>query len=514
MSLRIGVDVGGTHTDAVLLDGDSVRQAVKRPTSGDIATGVVGALTEVLDETAPADVRAVMIGTTQFTNAVVERRRLAESAVVRIALPSGRGVPPLLDWPDDLARAVGPHAFMVPGGRLFDGRALAPNDRAETERVIDEIERRGLTAVAVASVFSPVDPTPELEFAERLLARLPNVRVVCSHVLGRIGLLERENAALLNAALLAFAEDVVGGFESALSSLGFCCPLYISQNDGTLMATDFARRFPALTFASGPTNSLRGASLLAGWRDAVVIDIGGTTSDVGVLRDGFPRESNLGVSIGGARTNFRMPDILALGIGGGSLVDADSAEVGPRSVGYRLTEASIVFGGDTLTATDVVVADQGLSIGDAGLLANVDRGLVERAVTSIHARLDAAVDRMRTSQDPVPVVLVGGGAILVSRDLPSASEVRVPEHAGVANAIGAAHAEVGLERERIAPQRDREKVLADLEAALRSEVIEAGARADSVRVADVEETAIAYMAEDTMRVRMKLVGALDLEALG
>ena len=514
MSLRIGVDVGGTHTDAVLLDGDSVRHAVKRPTSGDIATGVVGALTEVLGETAPADVRAVMIGTTQFTNAVVERRRLAESAIVRIALPSGRGVPPLLDWPDDLARAVGPHVFMVPGGRLFDGRALAPNDRAETERVIDEIERRGLTAVAVASVFSPVDPTPELEFAERLSARLPAVRVVCSHVLGRVGLLERENAALLNAALLAFAEDVVDGFESALSSLGFCCPLYISQNDGTLMATDFARRFPALTFASGPTNSLRGASLLAGWRDAVVIDIGGTTSDVGVLRDGFPRESNLGVSVGGARTNFRMPDILALGIGGGSLVDADSAEVGPRSVGYRLTEAGIVFGGDTLTATDVAVADQGLSIGDPGLLANVDRGLVERAVASIHARLDAAVDRMRTSRDPVPVVLVGGGAILVSRDLPSASEVRVPEHAGVANAIGAAHAEVGLERERIAPQRDRERVLADLEAALRSEVIEAGARADSVRVADVEETAIAYMAEDTMRVRMKLVGALDLEALG
>jgi N-methylhydantoinase A/oxoprolinase/acetone carboxylase beta subunit len=362
-------------------------------------------------------------------------------------------------------------------------------------------------------VFAPVDPTPEMAFAERVSARLPHVRVVCSHVLGRVGLLERENAALLNAALLPFAEDVVDGFEAALGSLGFKCPLYISQNDGTLMPTDFARRFPALTFASGPTNSLRGASLLAGWPDAVVIDIGGTTSDVGVLRDGFPRESNLGVSIGGARTNFRMPDILALGIGGGSLVDAGSAEVGPRSVGYRLTEAGIVFGGDTLTATDVVVADQGLSIGDPGLLANVDRGLVERAVTSIHARLDAAVDRMRTSPDPVPVVLVGGGAILVSRELPSASEIRVPGHAGVANAIGAAHAEIGLERERIAPRRHRERVLADLESSLRSEVIAAGARADSVRVADVEETAIAYMAEDTLRVRMKLVGAIDLEAL-
>lgn len=514
MSLRIGVDVGGTHTDAVLLDGDAVRAAVKCRTTADIASGVVEALervTAALEDRGA--VRAVMIGTTQFTNAVVERRRLAPSAIVRIALPSGRAVPPMLDWPADLAAALGHQVFMLPGGRLFDGRTLAPPDEAATQAVIDEIERRGLGAVAVASVFAPVDPTPELEFAERLAARLPEVRVVCSHTLGRIGLLERENAALLNAALLAFADEVVDGFDAALGRLGFACPLYISQNDGTLMATDFARRFPALTFASGPTNSLRGASLLAGRRDAIVIDIGGTTSDVGVLRDGFPRESNLGVTVGGVRTNFRMPDILALGLGGGSEVAPDGSAVGPGSVGYRLVEAGRVFGGDVLTATDLAVADQGLAIGDPGRVADLDPGVVERGVALIHARLDAAVDRMRTSRDPVPVILVGGGAVLVARELPSASELIRPEHAEVANAIGAAHAEVGLEHERIAPRRDRERALADMEAELRTEVARSGARPASVRIADLEETAIAYMAEDRVRLRMKVVGALDLGAL-
>jgi N-methylhydantoinase A/oxoprolinase/acetone carboxylase beta subunit len=512
MSLRIGVDVGGTHTDAVLLDGDEVRASTKCRTTADIGEGVVEALSVVTaDLPHRGDVRAVMIGTTQFTNAVVERRRLAEAAIVRIALPSGRDVPPQLDWPDDLADALGRHVFMVPGGRLYDGRVLAPPDEAAMARVIDEIERRGLGAVAIASVFAPVDPAPELEFAERLAARLPHVRVVCSHVLGRVGILERENAALLNAALLAFADEVVDGFDGALSRLGLDCPLYISQNDGTLMATDFARRFPALTFASGPTNSLRGASLLAGRRDAVVIDIGGTTSDVGVLRDGFPRESNLGVAVGGARTNFRMPDILALGIGGGSRVAADGSSVGPTSVGYRLVEDGRVFGGDVLTATDVAVADQGLAIGDPALVAGLDRAAVERAVSHIHEQLDIAVDRMRTSRDPVPVILVGGGAILVSRPLPSASELITPDHAGVANAIGAAHAEVGVERERIAPRRDRERVLTALESELEAEVIRAGARADSVRIADLEESSVAYMAEDTVRIRMKTVGALALE---
>ncbi len=512
MTLRLGIDVGGTHTDAALMDGTTVVHSVKSRTTPDIAGGIEAALHAVLEGGGrpPDQIGAVMIGTTQFTNAVVERRELTESAIVRIALPSGRMVPPKVDWPDDLAAATGDHVYMVHGGRRFDGRELAPLDNAEIDKVIEDIARKELDAVAVASVFSPVDAEPERLFAERLTKRLPDIQVVQSHEIGRMGLLERENAALLNAALLAFANRVVTSFEAALENHGLNCPLYVSQNDGTLMATDFARRFPALTFASGPTNSIRGASLLTAQQDAIVVDIGGTTSDVGVLRGGFPRESNLGIEIGGARTNFRMPDILAIGLGGGSHVSADGVEVGPRSVGYRLVDEGLVFGGDTLTATDIAVAAGYLDLGDKSRVKRLSATAVEAAVVCIHHTIDAAIDRMRSSRDPVPVVLVGGGAVLIDRELATASVLHRPDHADVANAIGAARAEVGAELEHVCAVRDRQASLEALTAAARDKAVQAGADPDDLRVADVEETQISYMAEDTVRIRVKVVGALLL----
>lgn len=515
MTLRIGIDVGGTHTDAVLIDGTRVRASVKAATTADIESGVIDALQRLLavDGFAASAVRAVMIGTTQFTNAVVERRELTPSAIVRIALPTGRMVPPKIDWPTDLAAALGDHVFMIHGGRLFDGRPLAPARDDEADAVIDTIAARGLDCVAVASVFAPIDAEPEHAFAARLRERLPHVRVVLSSEFGRIGLLERENAALLNAALLPFADRVVDGFERALAARGLDCPLFISQNDGTLMNTASARRFPALTFASGPTNSLRGAGLLTGERHAVVVDIGGTTSDIGVLRDGFPRESNLGVAIAGVRTGFRMPDILTLGIGGGSLVSADGDHIGPRSVGHRLLEAGRAFGGDTLTATDLAIAAGHLDLGDRQRLADLPAAAVRRGLATIAARIDEAIDRMRSSREPVTVILVGGGTALLSEPLTSAGRILKPEQAAVANAIGAAHAEVGAEAERLVPVAERATALADLEQQAKQRVAAAGARTETIRITDVDETPVSYMAVPTLRLRVKAVGPLDLEAL-
>ena len=112
-------------------------------------------------------------------------------------------------------------------------------------------------------------------------------------------------------------------FRQALQRAWLEVPLFVSQNDGTLMRADDVQRYPVLTFASGPTNSMRGAVYLAGIQDAMVVDIGGTTSDIGMLRNGFPRQSTNFVDVGGVKTNFRMPDVLAVGLGGGSLVNED-----------------------------------------------------------------------------------------------------------------------------------------------------------------------------------------------
>jgi len=516
--MRIGIDVGGTHTDAVVLDGQDVIASTKVLTSANVKDGVVNALDEVLAESGieHAAIDAVMIGTTQFTNAVIERRELAPTAIIRVALPSGEMVPPMIDWPDDIANELGRNVYMIHGGRTYDGFPIAPLDDDEIDQAVADIASKGIKLVAISGVFSPSDPAQEEYVAARVEQRLPGARVTRSHNIGRMGLLERENAALLNASLLPLADRVVQSFASALQERQISCPFYVSQNDGTLMSAEFAAEFPALTFASGPTNSLRGASLLTDLDNAVVVDIGGTTSDIGVLQDGFPRQSNIAINVGGVRTNFRMPDIQAIGLGGGSLVLDDGATIGPRSVGYRLVTDGLVFGGDTLTTTDIMVAAGTADIGDAGKVAGLDKSIVATAVAKIHAIVDNGIDQMKSSREPVPVVLVGGGAVLVSRSLDSASEIYRPEHSGVANAIGAANAQVGSETERIVSYRriPREKVLDEMTESLAAKLSSAGADAETVRIADIEETAISYMADESTRIRVKMVGDLSFARAG
>src|SRR5881396_1034928 len=351
---RIGIDVGGTNTDAVFLDGDRVAAAVKTPTTADVTGGVTRALADLL-ATAPAaaNVGAVMIGTTHFTNAVVQRRGLTRVAAVRIGLPASASLPPFVDWPEDLAALVRGEVVMLEGGHEYDGRPIVPFDKTGMRDAARRIRAAGIASVAIASVFSPLNAECETRAAAILRQECPDAAVTLSHELGRIGLLERENATLLNAALIGLARRTTRAFTEALSASGLAAPLYLTQNDGTVMLAATAEAFPVYSFASGPTNSMRGAAFLSGLSDAIVIDVGGTTTDIGSLRHGFPREANNVVEVGGVRTLFRMPDLLSLGLGGGSLVGDDPLRVGPRSVGYRLVDESRVFGGGTLTATDV-----------------------------------------------------------------------------------------------------------------------------------------------------------------
>ncbi|MDQ0469514.1 hydantoinase/oxoprolinase family protein [Labrys wisconsinensis] len=510
--MRIGIDVGGTNTDAALMDGLLVKSACKTPTTPDVSSGITAVLRQVLEGTGvgPADIEAVMIGTTHFTNAVVERRRLLEVAAIRLGLPATKALPPLTDWPADLADTLGRHVFMVRGGNEFDGREIAPLDEAEIRRIAGEIRARGLKAAAVTSVFSPVTSVMEKRAAEILLAEVPGLRISLSHEVGRVGFLERENATIMNACLADLAAKVVSSFRIALKEMRIAAPFFISQNDGTLMTPDFVERYPVLTFASGPTNSMRGAAMLAARKEAMVVDIGGTTSDVGMLMHGFPRESAVSVDIGGVRTNFRMPDVVALGLGGGSIVRDDGRRIGPDSVGYEITSRALVFGGDTLTTTDIVVAAGLEQIGDPELVRHVPRSTIDNALDTIHRMVDEVVDRMKTSAEPLPVILVGGGAILVSRDLPSASEVIRPENAAVANAIGAAIAQVGGEVDRIYSLEgtSRDAVLGAAKQEASDRAAEAGAAAGSIKIVDIEEVPLAYLPGSATRIRIKAVGDL------
>ncbi|MEM6709057.1 MAG: hydantoinase/oxoprolinase family protein [Pseudomonadota bacterium] len=513
--MRIGVDVGGTHTDAALLDGETLRASTKQLTSDDIASGVLAAVRTVLDAAgvAPAQISMIVLGTTQMTNAVVERQRLEAVGALRIGAQSSRALPVAAQWPADLRAHCVADSVMVDGGHEYDGSARIATDEGTLAEAVDAFLGRGVEAFAVTGVFATANPAAELAAAAVIRARAPQARIALSHQLGRIGLYQRENATLLNASLLRHAERVFSAFEAAFAELKLRCPLFISQNDGTVMTARFARQFPVLTFSSGPTNSMRGAAFLSGVADAMVVDVGGTTSDIGMLQQGFPRPSGSAVSVGGVLTNFRMPDVLALGIGGGSLV-ADDGSVGPLSVGRELPSRALCFGGEQRTATDVAVATGRISLGDR--IPILAEGLSDRVATEIRRRFEHTIDKLKTEARELPLIVVGGGGFLVPDVLDGVSEVLRPEHADVANAIGAAFAQVSGEAEVAFAHRvrSRDEARAEAQAQAEARAIEAGAVPDSLKLVDVDETPMAYLAEPGSILATKVIGDVDVDRLG
>ena len=506
---RIGVDVGGTNTDAVLVDTDRVLAAVKRPTSEDVTSGIVSALNALLDELGgdPGGLDGVVIGTTHFTNAVVQCRDLEHIGALRIGLPSGAALPPFADWPKDLADHVSGSVVMVEGGHEYDGRPFMPLNESDVRQAAKRFQDEGIASVAIVAVFSPLTSECEERAAEILREVSPDIKLTLSHNLGRVGLLERENAALLNASLRRLAESTTLAFTEALDTSGIKAPLYLTQNDGTVMRADQAEAFPVYSFSSGPTNSMRGAAHLSGLSDAMVVDVGGTTTDIGHLKAGFPREANTVVEIGGVRTLFRMPDLLSIGLGGGSLVDTEHHTVGPVSVGYGLTSKALVFGGGQLTATDVGVA-AGLSrIGTSPASTDsIDEPVISWAMNRIHEMIEKNVDRMKVDAAPLPLLAVGGGAFLVPDSIPGISEVIRLEHGSVANAVGAAIAQVSGEVDQVFSGLRREEALERASSIARNRAIAAGADSENLRVVDVEDLPLAYLPGDARRVRVKVVG--------
>ena len=515
-SYRIGIDVGGTHTDAVLMDQHyNVLAEVKSPTTEDTSTGIYDAMRKVVEKSniPKEQIHYAMLGTTHCTNAIVERKRLNKVAAIRIGAPATLAIKPLVGVPDDLKEILGKHLYIVRGGNEFDGREIVELDEEHIREILREIKGK-VDSIAVTSVFSPVSQDHELRVAEMIREELgQEVAISMSSEIGSVGLLERENATILNAAIVDVARTIAHGFTEALKREGIHATVFFGQNDGTLMSVEYTMRYPILTIACGPTNSLRGASYLTNRADALVIDVGGTTTDVGVLISSFPRQSSLAVELGGVRTNFRMPDILSIGLGGGTIVrlgDQGQFTIGPDSVGHKLYEKGLVFGGDTLTTTDVAVALGKAELGDAEYVQHLDKKLLQRVYDEMVVMVEDTIDKMKTSADLVPVILVGGGSILLPTELQGASEVIKPSNFGVANAIGSAISQVSGQIEKIFKLDDlgREKTIEFAKELAKNEAISAGANPEELVIVDVEDIPLAYLSGNATKIRVKAAGNL------
>jgi N-methylhydantoinase A/oxoprolinase/acetone carboxylase beta subunit len=513
--LRLGVDVGGTNTDTVVIDReDRLLGKAKVPTTPDVSGGIEASIESVLALDA-VDVRRithVMLGTTHATNAVIERRGLQRVAVIRIGSPATHAVRPLFGWPDELRTAVAVDQTIVRGGIELDGREIVPFDGEAVRRFLEALPEP-VEAVAITSVFSPVSSRHELAAAEVVRSVLgPGVHVSLSHRIGSIGLLERENATVLNAALIGVAGQVSEALRVALAAHGLDPVTFFAQNDGTLMALDYARRMPVLTIGSGPANSLRGAAHLTGMEGVLVADIGGTSTDIGVLVDGFPRESSAGVEVGGVRTTFRMPDLVSIALGGGTVVEAadgDGVRIGPASTGQRLLREGLVFGGGTPTLTDAAVLAGRATLGEPSKV-NGHKTLLNGAIARADMLLAEAVDRIKTARGDQPLVVVGGGSVIAPDALPGVSEIHRPEHFEVASAYGAAIAMVSGQADRVlhldAGERDR--LLDELREEAEDRAVQAGADPESVRVVELDEVPLTYLTGSPTRVRARAAGPM------
>lgn len=344
----VGVDTGGTYTDAVVYDdhnGEVLAKAKAATTHDDLAIGITAALDRVLvvAEIEPTAIGLVSLSTTLATNALVEGMGRPACLVM-----IGFG-PDALDR-GGLRNALGTdRVISIAGGHASHGSAVAELDLPALEAALDDLPEE-VEGFAVTGQFGVRNPEHELAARDLIRART-GLPVTCSHELSDgLNGPKRSVTALLNARLIAMIGDLVTTTSSILEGRGIDAPIMVVRGNGSLVSADFVRDRPVETILSGPAASLIGAAHLADANDAIIADIGGTTTDIAVLRGGLPEYGSEGATVGGHQTMVEAVRMHTHGIGGDSeIAVADRAVgaellVGPRRV------VPIVLAGETDSA--------------------------------------------------------------------------------------------------------------------------------------------------------------------
>lgn len=233
-TLRIGVDVGGTNTDGVILDplrasepDKGIIAWHKAPTTPDPSVGINDAIVAMFQSAGvhPDEVASVTIGTTHFVNAVVERdaARLCKVAVLRLCGPFSQHTLPCVDWPADMRELILGHHALLKGGLEVDGHLISDIDEAQIRNECAIIREKGIKSIVINGVFSPIDAIEQQEerAAKLVEAGIPGCDVICSKKIANLGFLERENAAILNASILAFARKTIRSFQEPIRSVHY-----------------------------------------------------------------------------------------------------------------------------------------------------------------------------------------------------------------------------------------------------------------------------------------------------
>ncbi|CAF1166019.1 unnamed protein product [Adineta ricciae] len=520
----IGVDVGGTNTDAVLLrieddQSPKVVTAVKVVTTSDVFSGLIHAVKQVVHNNS---VNAIVVGTTHFINALIQRRDLAKVCILRLCGPATHSIAPMSNWPQDLKHAVDGLTTLVSGGYFFDGSEISSLNEEEIRSTVRRALALNINTFCVSGVFSPCRTDQEVRVGEIIHEESPTAYVTLSHEVAGLGLLERENASILNACLRPLAMRTIGMLKDFLPH---DASIFLTRNTGTLLSSEDATRWPVFTFASGPTNSMIGAAHLSGIQNGIVIDVGGTSIDFGVIVNGRPRQTHANIKlVDDIRVNVTVPDTYSLPLGGGTIIhvteEDQSVQVGPNSVAYQLEQQALAFGGRTVTATDVALA--------AGLVKEIGHRdvklpakIIEQVLEYVNKTVTNGVDRMKTNPEPVPVILCGGGCILIdqNKSFPGVTKIIRPDHFAVCNAVGAALCSVSgtldlitdLVPTSVDGGTQRKAELDRLVLQVQEQCEHNGARKTTIQLSELELIPLSYHSGGYKhRVQLTAIGQLDL----
>ncbi|MBF6271585.1 hypothetical protein IU460_28310 [Nocardia farcinica] len=458
--MRLGIDIGTTTASAVLVNES---KQVTASFSAPHTQSTAAALNHLLDQVATEiDLDAITYTAivTNIGKEAIARGDLSRVGVLRISAPASTSIRPAGTWPASLASIVSGESVVVAGGHDYTGQEFSELDRAAVRNFATRC-RDTVGAIAITGLSSTVNPHHEQEAARIIRSVLGyGIPLTLAHEIGGIGLLERENSAILNAALVRAFARTFQSWRNVLARRGLTDDIFFAQNDGTLASSTEAIRHPVLTIENTTSHAMRGAAHLSGKANSIVVHAQPHAITFGALVDGYPTESTLPMEIEGVRTHHRMPDL-------------------------------------------ITVHPQGLLSPDRDAL----------TVTERHESV-SALRRIAGSRHDLALLAVGDCApVFHTVALSDAHRVEQVKHGTAAAAVGAAVADVSGRVDRTCDydHRSRDSALAETIEAARLAAVRAGADVRKVRVDSIHETPLGYTPGPGARLRVRAVGPV-LEA--
>lgn len=459
--MLIGIDVGGTTTDAVLIRNGEVYSTAKVPTeSGNLLKSLLGALDEVSRGVPPEQFKRVVFSTTVITNLIAE----GKTDRVALLLVPGPGINP--------ASYVFPESFYLKGAMDYRGREIQPLDETEVRDAANKIKEQGFSRAAVVSKFGQRNPSHELRIREILREMYPECKVELGHkVSGKLNFPRRVATSMLASATGERYHKFVTEIKKALEERKITAPVYILKADGGTLPIEKSIKFPVETIFSGPAASTIGAlALTPEGQTSVVVDIGGTTTDLALILSGKPLIASKGAKLGNFLTHVRAFAVRSIAVGGDSIVRVRETENGLKTVtiGPEREGPAYCMGGEKPTPTDALRVLGLIEVGDSErankIIASVASSLGKTKTEAASLIVDTTAEMIaqavremfleweqepayriwevlqKKKERPDNVVGIGGGAkglIAGVAEKLNAKPV-VPEYSEVGNAIGAA----------------------------------------------------------------------------